>query len=395
MLRNAFRHGVLHAVANILVCTGLGIGLIAVTSRIVSDRALLTQYLFWTPLLAYALVMGGCLVLSLLSGMGYRVSQRARRPVHEWRSIGDNQRIWWRLVALLASSCALVGLWGWWVLRTPGSMTPTSANSAELRLLHWNLSSPDTHTWSGVMTDVRECREADVLLLGVTMSDEQFSRVMQPLAATHQIRRMHTLAIASRYPIQNLRQIDLKLDDIVRPSRVDGATAEPWYQTVYNDHAEQLGISRREFGLSDPGDIIAFTVVTPAGPVGVWFIDLPSSPFASRHRIATATVAHAHAAGLQPPHAVVGDFNMPSGSHSLKLIAPGYRSAADAALDDDAGPTWPRGRPLLQIDHALIHPNTSTRVYRTFDPGLSDHWGQFLIITPGGVNESESVTADR
>lgn len=267
-------------------------------------------------------------------------------------------------------------------LRTPHSITPTVTHPGELRILHWNLTSPDTHAWPGVLTDIPECAAADILLLGITMDDGQFRRVIEPLSHTHTIRRIHGLAVASRLEILDLRMIDLNLIPIVRARRLDSASPEPWYQVIYNDHAEALGISRREFDLPDPGYLIELNLRLPQGPRSIYFIDLPSNPFVSRMQIARAVRARITTQGVSDPIAIIGDFNIPGGSASLGVIAPGYLHAANVADDSDRGPTWPRARPLLDIDHAFVKKDCRVRVYRTFDAGLSDHWGQFLIVQP-------------
>lgn len=389
-MRRWLGRGLLYAFAWMCLGSAALVAAVALISRLATDRTLLTQYLFWAPLAGYAALMSTCVSIAALCTFVDRLWKRARQPVHTWKEIAAHHRPLCRALLLLALACIATSVLAWRDLTTPLTLTPPRA-PGEIRVLHWNLSSPDTHTWPGVITDIPECRDADVMLLGVTMSDEQFARVLRPLAQTHHIRRIHTLAVISRFPIQDVRSLDLQLDAIVRPARADGSAPEPWYQTIYNNHAEQLGISRREFGLSDPGDIIAFTVLTPAGPARFWFIDLPSNPFASRRAIARAASKRAADAGLAPSHVVMGDFNMPRGSHSIDLIAPGYHSAADRARDRASGPTWPRARPLIQIDHALVQPGCAIHVYRTFDPGLSDHWGQFLTFSLPAPASSESV----
>jgi hypothetical protein len=368
---------------------------LALLSRLITDRILISQFLFWLPLAAYAVVMLLVLMCALCLALVDHFWQRRRKPVHQWAQVALIHRRLRRAIVALAALCVTLASTGWMNLRTPLAITPGDASPQELRILHWNLSSPDTHTWPGIITDVPECRLADVMLLGVTMSDEQFTRVTQPLAPTHHIRRLGTLAIMSRYRIEGLAHLDLRLDALVRPNRADGSAPGSWYQDIYNTYADQLGISRREFGLSDPGDIISFTVNAPSGPVRIWFIDLPSTPFASRRDIARATIERAAAGKLPLPHLVMGDFNMPGGSHSMHAIAPGYRAASEVAPDRASGPTWPRAQPILHIDHALVHPTCPIRVYRTFDPGLSDHWGQFLTFTPVPLPTSESFAPAR
>lgn len=391
LCRLLLRHGFFYALAILTLGAAVAICVICLTSQVISDRTLITQFLFWIPLWVYAAML---LVVLLLSAALLVISllvRRARLPLHEWNASDVAHRRRFAVLSVLLLIASGLGAGGWLRQRTPSSLTPVEAANTEVRILHWNLSSPDTHTWPGVITDVPECRHADVLLLGVTMDDAQFTRVMKPLAQSHHMRRIGTLAVLSRFPISDVRTIDLKLDSIVNATRRDGSSPEAWYQTVYNNHAEKFGISRREFGLPDPGDIIAFTLATPSGQVHIQFIDLPSNPLASRHAIALATAERIRNAALPVPQLIIGDFNIPVGSHSLSEIAPDYRLAARHAQDTDSGPTWPRARPLLQIDHALVHPSIKARVYRTFDPGFSDHWGQFLIFTPTKLSPSESV----
>lgn len=366
--------------------------LIALASRLLTDHTLISQFAFWAPLWIYGITaVALCACWMLVRWFGNR-RLLARLPLHELAQQPAPARDarWASPYVMLATGAILTAI-GWAQSRTPDGRTPHAPTAPQqIRIVHWNLTSPDTHTWPGVITDVPECAIADILLLGVTMDDAQFQRVMRPLAGTHTIRRIHGLAVASRYEILRFRQVSLNLDPIVSARRVDGNSPEPWYQSIYNNHAESLGISRREFDLPDPGYIIEFTVAAPDGQRTFWFIDLPSNPFVSRMRIAEAVRTRVESEKLATPIAVIGDFNIPGGSASLRTIAPGFRSASGTAPDRASGPTWPRARPFLDIDHALIHPAATVGIYRTFDPGISDHWGQFLTLTTPSAAASES-----
>lgn len=382
-----------------LVVAFAGMALLCISilmlSRLFTDRTLITQYLYWIPLSVYGgSIFASSLLWAISRGLVHWMSTRRLR-VHELAQIRCKTPRTMRVLPYLTCSfgAALIAMNALWLLPHHRT-TPTEITAHEIRVLHWNLTSPDTHTWPGVITDIPECAAADVLLLGVTMDDEQFERVMRPIAGSHTIRRVHGLAIASRLPVLSFRHIDLRLDPIVAPGRLNDRSPEPWYQVLYNDHAESFGVSRREFDLPDPGFVIELTVQTTLGPRSIHFIDLPSNPFASRWRIAEAAAQRMKTENLSPPMLIMGDFNIPGGSISLKKLAEGFTSAATAATDSFSGPTWPRARAFLDIDHALLSAETRARVYRTFDPGLSDHCGQFLILTPPGKHSSESVGRD-
>lgn len=166
-------------------------------------------------------------------------------------------------------------------------------------------------------------------------------------------------------------------------------------------------------------------------PFVVWLMDLPSDPSLSRQNVTnealsaieswkgTATVLSATPGkdgepewinmpaeqlgrrGFPKPDVVIGDFNIPRGSRSLKNLVGTMENAYDQA---GAGYTasYPRKVPFTQldgpglsslvrlfipadipffhIDQAFIAPSLHATRYRVINLGAGTHWAQFLEV---------------
>ncbi len=166
-------------------------------------------------------------------------------------------------------------------------------------------------------------------------------------------------------------------------------------------------------------------------PFVVWLMDLPSDPSSSRQRVTreainaidswqgTATVLSAETdskgepiwinvpadqlgrRGFPLPDVIIGDFNIPRGSRSLKTLVGNMENAWDQAgmgytasyprkvpfkqLD---GPGLasairlfiPSDIPFFHIDQAFIAPSLHATRYRTMNLGAGTHWAQFLEV---------------
>lgn len=188
----------------------------------------------------------------------------------------------------------------------------------------------------------------------------------------------------------------------------------------------------------DPGYAL-YLVFDPAGtvkqgsgqPLVVWVLDLPSDPTLHRQRVArearaaieswrgVATVLSQPATETSPaewsnvpaeslgrrgfpePDVIIGDFNIPRGSHSLRHLVGDMSNAYDQAgagytasyprrvpfaqLD---GPgligivRWliPSDVPFFHIDQTFIAPSLRATRYRTIDLRSGTHWAQFVEI---------------
>lgn len=167
-----------------------------------------------------------------------------------------------------------------------------------------------------------------------------------------------------------------------------------------------LGLSAAARGAEDrldTGWAAWFEIDTPDGPLVVWAIDLPSDP--AVHRMAQARQAAAviagwrgpvrasaglppprrSAAGFPVPDVVVGDFNTPRGSASLRVLlreagAPGMRDAFAEAGRGWAR-TWPRRAPLWAIDHCFVGPRWRAERFGVFDPGEGGHRAVWVALS--------------
>jgi endonuclease/exonuclease/phosphatase family metal-dependent hydrolase len=56
-------------------------------------------------------------------------------------------------------------------------------------------------------------------------------------------------------------------------------------------------------------------------------------------------------------------------------------------MKTNKGATWPRARPLLEIDHAWVASRTIVDRYETFDAGISDHCGIFFDMDSASLRD--------
>lgn len=329
-------------------------------SRVATDRLLIAQFMFWAPSWAY-----------------FAAAAVAAAPALVCR--GRTRR-----AGLAIAGLAMAGLIATLI---PGREREPPPGPLGLRIVHWNLSSPDTHGWDGDLRLGLD-RPADVYFLGVTASGERLEKWAAALGEEYTVRRMGVFAIVSRVGFE-VRQFPLSLEKAAGSTRETGSAPESRFQRVYNSLADRLGFSRREFDLPDGGWLFAATLETAEGPLRVDFIDLPSNPFASRWRLTKEAEERIRAiqaeAGLSPAMALIGDFNIPAGSASLRRLTRGMIDARGAAAGRRGGAaTWPRVRPFLAIDQAFIAPGVGVRHYETIDAGVSDHRAILVELTREG-----------
>ncbi len=334
-------------------------------SRIVTDTWIITQYAYWVPAWMYLVVL--TIVLGIERMLS--VSQLPR-----WRSPS-----WWMLLFCAVYTCSIAY---WAIPRRSNSPAPPTS----IRIVHWNMSSPDLLNFKGTLADFPSCRAADIIVLGVTVPQNQLRQMVSGLGSEWTFSRIGVFAVASRFEILDTNQFALGLE-------IGRARAgESGFQKFYNEQlADRFGISRREFDLPDPGYVLESKFRTPGRDIVVRLIDLPSNPFRSRMEIgksASATIAGLVKANMlvAQPEVLIGDCNIPSGSASLRHLSNGLIAADSIAHSGDIWPTWPRALPLLRIDHAWVRPDTVVSSYHTFDGGISDHRGQAITITLPSTN---------
>jgi len=145
--------------------------------------------------------------------------------------------------------------------------------------------------------------------------------------------------------------------------------------------------------------VILFAEITglASTPLNLWVVDLPSRP--THHRMTvTARAREAIDAWSGPFYAaddlgrwvsaetvesfppadiIVGDFNTPRGSDSLKTLTAGL-TESHAAAGRGLSNTWPRAFSILPIDLLFAHAEYRVRGHRAADPGSGRH--RMLVV---------------
>ena len=176
------------------------------------------------------------------------------------------------------------------------------------------------------------------------------------------------------------------------------------------------GRSRRGDGSmrEDSGWAAWFEVETAAGPLTVWAIDMPSDPESARFPLARAAgeaiaswrgsarvideaddrderPGGAASPGFPVPDVIVGDFNIPRGSVSLREFLRASGAGPMRNAFDEAGwgwaRTWPRRAPVLGIDQCFVGERVRAVGFGAVDPGVGGHRGLVVEIVPGTKSE--------
>jgi len=104
----------------------------------------------------------------------------------------------------------------------------------------------------------------------------------------------------------------------------------------------------------------------------IWGFDLPSSPRLSRSELFQTLRGHLDGLTQSEPEVLVGDFNVPRGSRSLKRAFPDHRSAFSEAGTGWSG-TWPNAFPLWDLDQVLVGPGLTAVEYEVITPPHGMH----------------------
>ncbi|MEZ6242633.1 MAG: endonuclease/exonuclease/phosphatase family protein [Phycisphaerales bacterium] len=343
-----------------------------------NDDHLWSQFLFWIPTLA-VVVIGWVLVL--VSGICSRMSLRMGGVM---------------LRPFLALACLLLTVWmlfGEW--RVQRYFMPSDARPTDLRVVHWNMSVAQRARGAG---DVILAQHPDVALVVNIRTDDLRQSLYEQLATlggkpaegesagadVHFLNR-GTLVVATRLPIRRWGVVAL---DAVE------SKLEEWRSGW------------------DPGRVYFLELDTSGEasmggrPLIVWALDLPSDPTMSRAEVMRAAaravknwqgpvyapdgigrwipsdlvdVTPDEATGFPKPDLVIGDFNTPRGSHSVRALV-GDMDGAFAQAGRGAVGTWPRRFPLWQIDQAFVGGDVEATRYRILNPGMSEHRMQVVDL---------------
>jgi hypothetical protein len=304
-----------------------------------------------------------------------------RRPGSEPRRAGRPARL-----ATLGSIAALLFvLFADWRLHALLFRPSSAPPDRSVRILQWNTSFGGNPPWPTHVDQVNASPGADIILLsnpGGGNKAGDFSPALGPDSHTVRIDRF---LVATRFPILRTGFLSLEL-----PSPAPDATANPSDTIEESPDSLFSFIPKSYMRNHDPGSA-AFAVLdtTPrlGRPITIWLLDLPSNPRFSRLSLAKLTRRNIAAAGVPDPtrafpapDIIAGDLNIPAHSASLRLLAPGMTdSAAQAGIGYIA--TWPRRRPVYQLDHVMLSHWLRADRYRVIDPGMAEHRMEWVDVT--------------
>lgn len=362
-------------------------GALWVVSRFVGDPGVVAQFVYWVPTWVFALAAAGCVGVSSALAMLGRPSESdpavyadhtLRRP--RFRRLRQAGMV--VMGALVA--CTLIADWRMSnVVLSPAAAT----REKSLRVVNWN----PTATFMAAFPEVMKSTEADIAFVANPPAIVDWTLVRESFAPAKDAARQSRFAVVSRYPIRRWGWTDLK---------VQGATPidQRWNTSTWTtvDTGQAMWIQL------DTSPVLGRSIV-------VWVIDMPSDPYMSRDRAfreAAATIAawigpamerssmdaeapmtqEAYTAmfgdtGFPRPDLVVGDFNTPRGSPSVRALVPGSMRSAFAQAGYGQMGTWPRSMGLLAIDQAFTADWLAASRYDVVDPNVGEHRMQIVELT--------------
>lgn len=350
------------------------------TARSVSDRWLYTQYLVWTPpwwvLLGAAGLSLGSLLLRLPPRPGVR-------PVRSRAA-----------AAIAVGACVAAAAWqGFVEERWHRAGFPITPIARTIRVAHWNACDEASIGYNGSFAGLTGARNPDVLVLTTLQREDVLNESIATLGEGYTVARFWSFVCVSRFPCTAKGTHSLNIDAKAAGGieAVEGAQAgwvRSWLARIFNRWARGVGASQRSFRQDTAGFIIWFRLDTTAvlgRPIVVWLIDLPSDPLMFRWLEAAQVRSRLDdlmgqkdaATGdpvLPPADVILGDFNIPRGSASLRrIVGPGFTHAYDQGGGWGPMLTWPRVSPLLAIDNMFIGKGLRCVGYEVHTPAITDH----------------------
>ncbi len=345
-----------------LAFLALALELVWLAGRLATDRTHLTQYFFWLPTVVVIAAAGALIILAaLLSPRG---------------SPGLPRRL--ALVGLVAMSlyAAFAEFRLHTLARRPGA--------SSLRVLFWNLGvTPPRHWHERVLAE-----RPDVIFTRPG-GDARFEGLLAGLSdGEHKAHFLYqaTFCVISRYPVRRFSVTPLNIPR--------GAGLDP--------RAEDL---TQKF--QDPGRAMMLELDTTEAlgrTMVVWIVDLPSDlslwRMASARRAADtlrsfSAPVYVPGPGANPwitappadvrpfanPDMILGDFNTPRGSASIREITGSLESAFDQAGSGYAA-TYPASVPLWHLDQCFLAKTVRASEYRVLPASFGTHRMQVIDLAP-------------
>lgn len=377
-------------------------------SRVVGDPSVPWQFAFWIPTWAYILSAAGAIAASALLA---RVSRRrialdapraGPRPARVLRRIallgivGASAYLLvhdWRVANLVRDPLALAApTIGGDAALAPDPQSDPQPLPPRIRVANWN---PNV-TFMEPFEDVVANFNADVALLANSPALVDWTLLRDGFQPARDAARAGNLTIISRYRILRWGATSLNIDGArsqVHRWKTGGA--------ITIDRGQALWA---ELDTRDP----------LGAPIVVWFVDLPSDIFLSRADSfrqarqtidaflgpsfqrttidADAPISHEILArrfgpsladgGFPPPDLIIGDFNTPRHSPSIRAMLP--HDVADAFDQAGAGPmtTWPVWFAMWAIDHAYVGSRLTTTKFEVRPMNAGAHHATIVEVAP-------------
>lgn len=370
-----------------------------IVGKVVSDRQHALQALAWIPswtLLSPAAVLA---LFSLL--VRWPVVRRA----DDERDGGIGRRrgrgLGWWASSLVMWSVLGAMVWShwvemrWWNALRGETKLADGRVKGSLRIAHWNIDAFSARQWSGDLREFFPYPAPDVLLMSSNQPRAAQGSCLTSLRKEYAVKRFGNFVVASALPIVDARAYSLNLNEPTPTSEAERKAElnlRARLEQLWNDNCERVGMSRRGFQEAESGDLIVVRLDARARfgrELVVYYIDMPSDPFAWRYRMAER--AQQLIEGLQAkrdaegrvvvplPDMIVGDFNTPRGSASLDLLTKRMQNAFDQGGWGLVA-TFPRPLALLHIDQMYVGEWLRAAHYAVELPPTGEHWMQWADV---------------
>lgn len=289
------------------------------SGRILTDSYHWSQWLWWIPTPAMICVV----LLGLISTL---------RPVNT-TTIRNNRIYKWLAVT--------ISITAYFMIFEQSFIRPDFQSSDGLRISHWNLTHPSPRQFEAYADALNEI-QADIVVLTSASGVPWLERVSEKHALDQRPYACGVFTLLSRFPVIGSRELYRRENQ--------------WCWLVEVDTTKELGR----------------TII-------LYLVDLPSEISMSRMLIANELLNALDRAEVPPPDIVIGDFNIPRGSSSIRAIFPDFKHAFDEAGHGYAA-TFPRDFPLYHIDHMLIGDSMRVLDYDIINPGMGRHNAQAATV---------------
>lgn len=366
-----------------------------IIGKVVSDRQHALQALAWIP---SWVLLSPAAALALFTLLARRPMAR-RADDHAGPRRGRGLGWWGSSLAMWSVLGAMV--WShwvemrWWNALRGETKLADGRVKGSVRIAHWNIDAFSARQWSGDLREFFPYPAPDVLLMSSNQPRAAQGSCLASLRKEYAVRRFGNFVVASAIPIVDARAYSLNLNEPTPTSEAERKAElnlRARLEQLWNDNCERMGMSRRGFQEAESGDLIVVRLDTSARfgrELVVYYIDMPSDPFAWRYRMAER--AQQLIEGLQAkrdaegrvvvplPDMIVGDFNTPRGSASLGLLTKRMNNAFDQGGWGLVA-TFPRPFALLHIDQMYVGEWLRAARYAVELPPTGEHWMQWADV---------------